>query len=210
MTQLNEYQQRAFDNATVLAEELSKYYPTTATIQEDVTTGPLIILVRNGKKYQVRKQWKGEIDFFAFPHNCHNSLDFSTRSDVYKKYATNNMRVLSQKKIDAKLDAIDQAEQELADLESQAATKKADFLAKIASSGLPVEYTHESSYEFVDGENKRIEGEIDGGYIDKGNLRFSFKFHNDGYISEDISIIKTYQLGLEGFAAMADNKYKDN
>lgn len=207
MQKLNEYQQRDYENAQAFARELSKYYPTTAELQEDVTNGPLILLVRDGKQYQVNKDYKGNIHIFSWPYINYKNVHYSTRGEIYKKHETNNMKVLSQKKLDAKLDACDAIERDMQEKENSTIDKRKAYIDMLKLSDVAgvIEWQYNSHYDHD--KRERVNDDISGGYIDRGNLRFSFEFHDDGYISENVSVVKNYQLGLDGFIAMSDNKY---
>jgi len=204
MQKMNEYQQRDYDNMVMLAQELSAYYPSKVVADDD---HHIIVMTRGDKAYQVRKDYRGIIDAWEYPHTHYEHVSNSTAHEIRKKYPTQNMRVLSQKKIDAKLDAVDAYHAEMREKESEATDKTASFIREIEASGLPVQWEHETSTDWVNNERVVTKGKRTGGRIIKNGIEFSFSFSHDGYISKDMEIHYSVTDTLENFIALSNNQY---
>ena len=201
----NQYRREQYEQAQALARELSTYYPAHVTVDREEHSR--VIITRNGTQYQVHKNYHGHYIAQPAEYKRRDNVSTRARSDVYEKYKTKNMKVLSQRKLDAKLDAVDAEEAELDALQNTAANKRAAFLATIEACGLPCTYSHNYTY----GENnERIRGEITGGEIEKNGIVYTFTIHNDGYISQDIKTHYAIQNTLDTFQALSNNAYRGN
>lgn len=201
---MNEYQKRDYDAMQLFARELSAFYPAQVIPHDD---HHIIVMTRNGKQYQVRKGWKGEIDVFEYPYMAYPRVSHSTRGEIVKEHKTQNMRVLSQKKLDAKMDAIDTIHATLTAKEEAATDKRADFLKALDACGVPVTYHHDTRTDFKDGERITIKGEITGGYMVRNGIEFTFSFSQDGYISQKVEVHYSANNNIHTFLKLSDNKY---
>ena len=192
------YEQEAKDNADNLAREIKAVKPNNKieVIKGDNgRTDYQIILTEAGRDYEIRKDYTGNVYVNQTQGSRTKAPNVSsqTQGELRKQDTTQKMKVITAKKLDAKIEAERVYNEQLAVLEAEAKQKNAEFMDTIKD--LPIIYSH--NYE---------QTEITGGYLTKNGLEFSFEIGQDGYISKKIRLA-TYDNSLETFEALADNKF---
>lgn len=199
--ELDDYQERELKNAQTLAESLRPFVDGVRVEKGENRGDFYAVLTRGGVEYIARKNYQGYIIISG--EYCHNRYLFPLvssheRGKVYTKYKLNNLKVPSQKKITAELDAIDNEKKELEAKQAEAERKEAEFLASLA--GFDVKFSYDwNNAETENGEYTKIRGKIIGGEIIKHGLVFSFEIGQDGYISKKISVHYSVENTLEAF-----------
>jgi hypothetical protein len=140
----------------------------------------------NGHVYIIRKDWPR-----------YENVSSSTQSEVSKKIQTsNNVKVITQKKLQRLLDETKAYHMELERLEEEAQEKINVFLETLK--GLDVKYSRE--------DYNNPKSKIKGGEVIKNGLEFSFTIGQDGYISKKIEKHYSVDNTLENFLKLSDNK----
>ena len=192
ITTLSEYHAREFRQAENLLHDMEALGWTLCQIVlEDGTL--MAIFEDKGKLFRIKKDYSGNIQIFSHPYvyGSAENLSNSARTQIRIKHKTNNMKVMSAKKIQREIDAVNAMEAEIAEADSAAKKKTNVFLETIKD--MPVIMA-------MDGKS---------GYIKKNGMKFSFELGTDGYVSQKIDIHYTVDASIEAFKALADNKYTE-
>jgi hypothetical protein len=204
--ELDEYQERELSNAKKLGEELRSFVDAVRIEKGEMRGDFYVMLTRGKTEYRARRDYRGYINIIAeySTHDVCPLVSSHARGEVYAKYKLNNMKVPSQKKMTAELDAIDNEKKELEAKQAEAEKKEADFLASLKGFDVKFSYDWSTDWNEKTGEREKTRGKITGGEIVKNGLVFSFELQQDGYISKKISVHYSVDNTLEAFKKLTD------
>jgi len=148
------------------------------------------------RDYLIRRGYDGNIYAHRKEYAHYPNVSSSTRGEVYAKYKGDNMKVLTAKKLQAKLDAENASESELEAKEKEAQDKINAFLKSIDGLG----------FKFSREDYKDEKSPIKSGELVKNGVEFEFTISQDGYISKKIKIHYAVDNTLENFLKLSDNK----
>jgi len=193
----DEYQLRELQNAITLAEEVNALDYNVEILQGDNSQSDFNVIIEG--KYQIRKaSYTGHVRVSEYPYSYNSELSSYTKAELYRKYKLDNMKVLTKKKLQQRLDNVDMEQAELKAESIKVIDKKAEFLESVKH--LPIVYSYKD-YDKKD--------EITGGSLVKNGIEFEFSFSQDGYISKKVTIHYTVNHNLDDFLKLSDNKYNN-
>lgn len=160
--------------------------------------------------FLVQKDYKGYITVSLYKHEQYNKVSSHARGEVYKKYTTNNMKVLNAKKMIEKVNACTRGRDELRKLQSQAIETQRMFICDIEALKMPVQYQYNSEYVTNEktGAYERVNTDIKGGTIVKNGIEYTFEFCDDAYISQKTRLHYSVGNTIADFIALSKNEYK--
>lgn len=147
--------------------------------------------------YEIRRDYQQNIHVNRVKWGNYSHVSSSERGDLYRKYNSNNMKVLSARKLQQKIDLENAYHNEMQEKENKAVEKQREFLESIKN--LPFNYSREDYND--------PKSEIKSGFCVQNGIEFSFELSQDGYISKKISIHYNVDNSIESFLKLSDNKY---
>jgi len=190
---MNTWQQEEKTKAETLKNEFVKLGFNAEVIQSDDDSFVII-----DGKYRVMKDYTGHINFFKYPFKKYNNIDSYKKNQIVEKFTANlnKMKVLSVKKVNERLRAIDGYILELEQLEHEYSLNIDNFIKSVQNEkNLIWHYDYDKI--------KKI-----GGKIERNGLTFSFSFDTNGYIKQNIEIHYSTDENLDTFKKLSDNKYQ--
>ena len=152
----------------------------------------------------VNRDYRGIATVSIYPYKRYDRVDYHKAGEIRKEvYISNNMRVITNKKLAEKIAEEILYHEKLEALNNENADKVAQFLAMMEASGEVIRY----SFKHYNEEEPK---QITGGHIDRNGLEYSFEIADNGYISQKIRTDYRANTTLETFQALADNKYQHN
>ncbi|MBU1078331.1 MAG: hypothetical protein KKH98_13625, partial [Spirochaetes bacterium] len=128
----------------------------------------------------------------------YNNIDGDKKGQIVEKFTAhlNKMKVLSAKKVNEQLKAIDNYTLELERLEYEYSLNISNFIKSVQNEkNLVWHYNYDKT--------KKISGKIE-----RNGLVFSFSFGTNGYIKQNIKIHYAINENLDTFKKLSDNKYQ--
>lgn len=154
--------------------------------------------------YRIYRDYRGNVNVVRHEYKNYPNVSSSTRGEVWKRQKdTGNVKVITAKKIQAKIDAENAYHAEMQTLDAAAIDKAAAFIAEVQAleeQGVTVKWQHERTHDDT-------QGKVSGGYIERGGLEYSFEISQDGYISKEMRVSYVPETTLEVFMQLSDNKY---
>jgi hypothetical protein len=181
----NEYK----DNADRLTAELIGLYPSARTVNPDesMRTDWRTEIDANGSKYHIVRDWKGYVQVSPAIYMHRVNVSQYVYSSEWKAIATsNNIKAITKKAIDAKIAEHERMAVRLAELEAIAEKKVSEFMAE-------VEPLNPTVFKGP------IDGKVKSGYIVRNGIEFAFEVHEDGYVSQKISVHYTTDNSIDAF-----------
>lgn len=185
------------------AEKLQKelidngFLATRVEKQKDDRITFNVIFFDGKRDYRIHRDYQGNVQVNLHNHAYFPHVSNGARRKVYEDNETNNIKAITQKKIQGKIDALNTINDTLSQLEKDAVSKANTFIqsmTEMEKRGFQVAYT-------------RVNGEITGGQILKNGIQYSFDISGDGYISERIELHYAIDKNLSAFEALSENKY---
>jgi len=176
--------------ADELAEIVKQFYPDVEVVKGEDRCTFHVYLSTGGQVYRVNKDYRGNITVNRKDWGIYQGISSHKRAEVYKLDTTQNMRVVTAKKLKAKIEAEEAYHAEMARLEKENARKIADFRASVEDLGL--EWCRDNTE----------------GRVIKNGIEYKAVIHDDGYISEKVSIYYSVDNTADRFRQISDNKYK--
>lgn len=149
------------------------------------------------RDYLITRDYKNNISVSRLEYARYNNVSSHERAQVYAKYKGQNMKVITPKKLQAKIDAENAIHQELEDLEKRAVDKSNAFIEemrKLEKQGYDVKFSIQDEM-------------VKGGRVEKNGIIFDFDISQDGYISKRIKIDYKVDSTIESFIKLSDNKF---
>jgi len=190
---MNTWQQEEKTKAETLKNEFVKLGFNAEVIQSDDN----YLVIIDGK-YGAAKYYTGHINFFEYPFKKYNNIDGDKKGQIVEKFTAhlNKMKVLSAKKVNEQLKAIDNYTLELERLEYEYSLNISNFIKSVQNEkNLVWHYNYDKT--------KKISGKIE-----RNGLVFSFSFGTNGYIKQNIKIHYAINENLDTFKKLSDNKYQ--
>jgi hypothetical protein len=204
---MNEYQTRDFNQAQAIAAAVNAVYPasrgvaaaTHATNTDSDFWARCILKTANGNQYLIHKDYHGHFTVSRYPYATYPHVSSEKQRDTRNAIETsNNIGVLTEKKLQTKIDEEDATAKALEALEADCLAKHEAFRKELIASGFLIKW-----HTYNDDTMTR-------GTITCNGLHFEFEMMKDGYISKKIDLHYSVDNTLEAFAALADNKYNHN
>ena len=176
---MNEYKQREKDNKQILADEFIKLGYKAELVADKNNAGDFDIVLNNSYRIQ-KTDYTKIIDIFEYPYKRYDNVSSYKQAEIRKETETsNNMKVLSKKKIDEKLAEINNYVSKMEMLELEYSRKIADFLF--------VEL--KNAKDKLGKDTKIIIGKDNkSGYIEKNGLMYEYQVCENGYIEQKITL----------------------
>lgn len=204
----NEYQKREELNAQELANSFKDCGFNAYVKKGNDNNDYLVIVETSGREYQARKWRDNNIMLSEYPYKHYKTVSSYKAGEIHKNiFVSNNMKVLTSKKISEKIKEIDTYHETLTGLEVENIQKQIFFLS-LLSVYKDVKYSYKKEYndknELVNTE------EITGGEMIKNGIVFEFEICQDGYIKQDVKLHYSIPNDLKSFLALSENKYIKN
>lgn len=207
-TNLDEYQLQYLTAAEKLQSELiGQGFMASRVMKGEDRTDFSVVFFNGTHEYRIARNYLGNITVSRIGtkndrqvHRNYPHVSNSNRSAVHQKYAGQNMKVLTAKKFQAKLDAEDAYHEEMQQREDEAVQKYEDFVAEVQAA--------EKKGLVLNWRRDRDTQEINGGRIERNGVEFAFDFGQDGYIGHEMRISYIPETSLKNFMLISDNKYK--
>ena len=193
-SKLKEYELNDFKEAEALLHEVEVCGWTLCQLVHDDENNKVHAMFEdNGKLFNIAKDLNRNIHIHSHPyiHSHVQNISSYARSEIYKKYKTENMKVLSKNKIQREIDAMNAINAEMKEANEIAKNKVATFMETI------------KDMSFI------MSNDGKSGHIEKNGIDFSFEIGQDGYISKKLDLNYRVHTSLEAFIALSDNKYTD-
>jgi hypothetical protein len=197
---------------TEQAKEFNALGYTTEIVKSKDSWRYNIILIIADTRFIVSKDYNEVYQFRLEEYTNTPHVSSRARGEVYRKNTTNNVKVLTVKKITDKINACIAERDEMNRLEAQAVEKERMFLADLKATGEKVEYeyAYSSDWNKERREVVKTRGKLTGGRIEKNGIEYRFNFDTDGYIKQTLEI-RTYpseNTPLQNFVQLSDNNFK--
>lgn len=189
---MNDYQKEKLEKARALCS-IIRGLGFNAQVHEEKDEEPRILI---DGAYEVHKGYDENIRISRYPYMRFDNISSHTAGEVSAKYKLGNMKVPTAKKIQERMEAVDNERLELIKLADDARAKHLAFLDSLK--GFEVSYSYE---------DYKTKEKITGGEIIKNGLQFHFELGNDGYISKKITVHYSVNSTLEEFNALSSNKW---
>lgn len=192
---LTEYQLIDLKKAETLLHEVEVCGWTLCQLVHDKESSKIYAIFEDkGKLFNISKDYSGNIHINSYPYvyTYGENLSSHARSEICKKYKTNNIKVLSKNKIQREIDAVNAMHAEIKEANETAKNKVTAFMETIKD----VPFVMSS-------DGKR-------GSVEKNGIEFSFEIGQDGYISKKLELNWRVKTSLEVFIALSANKYTDD
>lgn len=198
---LDTYQLEYLTKAETLQSELIKegFLATRIEKREDDRCTFDVIFFDGTHDYRVIRDYRNNVTLTRAEWKSYPNVSSHERSKVLQKYRTQNMRAITAKKLQAKIDAENAYHVEMEALNGQAVEKVGAFLEQV--------YALKKNGVDVKLQEEKESGKITGGYIVRGGLEYSFEVGQDGYISKKIRVSWIPETSLKNFMLLSDNKY---
>lgn len=195
--ELNDYQKEQYNKAKELKKEVEQLGFNVEIVEKEGHSSDSYVVIDN--KYLINKNYKDIINISMYKRNHFKYISYSKGAEIMRKHEGHfkNMKVMSTKKINERLKAIDNYIAELKELNEQYKQERIAFLDTLKDEN--VIYYHDEYKS----------DEITGGYIYKNGLEFSFELGKNGYIGKKIELNffkDDLKADLKTFNKLADNK----
>lgn len=197
MQKLNEIQRKYFAEAEKLQLELARNgFATRIEKEEGESCSFLVIYFDGTHNYLITRGWNGYVRVNHLENDWYPNVSSHKRSETYQKHigATQNMKVITSKKLQAKIDALNAYRAEMDMLNKEADDKSNTFIKSLE--------TIDKSLKVNWSQDKKR------GYIERNGLEFSFSLQDDGYVSKKITLLYSVEQTLDNFLKVSDNKYR--
>ena len=178
---------------TLQAELIASGFMASRVHKGEDRTDFHVVFFDGTHDYLIKRDYQNNVYVTRKDYGNYQNVSSSTRGEIYAKYKGDNMKVITAKKLQNKIDAENSYHAEMEAKEAEAVKKVSDFLATL--DGLGFKYSKNDS------------GAVNAGEIVKGGIEYAFTVHQDGYISQKISIYYAVNNTLEDFKKLSDNKY---
>ncbi|MES2006874.1 MAG: hypothetical protein V4436_02065 [Patescibacteria group bacterium] len=183
------------------AELLQNGFMASRVIKGEDRTDFKVVYFDGAHDYNVKRDWHGNVYITRAEYQAYPNVSHTTRFEVVKKHinALGNMKVITAKKLQAKIDAENAYHAEMAGLNAEAGSKAFAFVEEVKAleaQGVPVHWQRE-----------RDTGKITGGELERNGIEFIFEISQDGYISKNLEVSYKPDNTLENFMLLSDNKY---
>ena len=148
--------------------------------------------------HKIFRDYAGNVQVSRRPYGYFPSVSSHVRGEIWSKYKGGNIKVITAKKLQDKIDAENAYHLEMQQKENDARMSHASFLREIEQLGLNFTYGRE---DYNDAKSA-----IKSGRIAKNGIAFTFELGQDGYISKKIEIDYTVSHSLDNFIKLSDNK----
>jgi hypothetical protein len=204
----DDYQMKEYNNKQDLMADLKKAGVSSQSlwIEEGDNGRADFRVIMNTEKAQmlVNRDYHGHVSVSVYPYRRYDRVDSYKAGEIRKAvYTSNNMKAITSKKLAEKIAEEILFHEKMDALNNANADKVAQFLAMLEASGEVIRYTYRDYYTDAP-------KQINGGYIERNGLEYSFEIGDGGYISQKIRTDYRANTTLETFQALADNKYQHN
>lgn len=176
-------------NAERLAEQVRAFYPDAKVVKGEDRCDFSVILKHGGQAYRVNKGYDGNITIHRQDWGQYPNVSSQVRGEIYTAHKLGNMKVLTAKKIQERVDAEEAYHADMAKAEAEHAAKVSEFMKTLV--GLPVRYSEDK---------KR-------GDITTNGIRFSFEILQSGYIHKELRLDYGVDANALNFTKLAANHY---
>lgn len=164
-----------------------------------------VIFFDGTRDYLITRDYQSNVHVNREEYKFYSNVSSHVRGELYKKYKDGNIKVITAKKLQAKIDAENAYHTEMAALNEGAAIKSEAFINEVKAlenEGYSVSWSkgHPSSDE---------RDTITGGSIEHNGIEFNFEISKDGYISKKMKISYTVDATLNNFMLLSDNRHSE-
>lgn len=161
-------------------------------------------------RFIVDTDYHGNFNVRLEKYDRYDKVSNEKARQVREEFALNNMKVVTEKKLIAHVNAVTSIRDKMASLQKQAIEKERMFLCDINALKLDFTFSYNQEYKTLDtGEYKAVNTDIKGGYVVKNGIEYSFEFGTDGHVAQRVKL--HYYSGndtIKDFLALSDNSYK--
>lgn len=198
---LDKWQLKYLEKAEILqAELIANGFMASRIVKGEDRCDFSVIYFDGNRDYKIARDYHGNVYVTRLEYTRYDNVSGSTRGEIWKKYRGNNVKVITAKKLQGKIDAENAYHDEMDSLNLAASNKQDDFVQKvkaIEAQGVLVRWNKDADSD-----------KIKGGYIERGGLEFSFELSSDGYVAQIIRVSYSPDNTLENFMKLSDNAYK--
>ncbi len=178
--------------AVRLADNVRGFYPNVDIEKGENRTEFHVLLAVNDKIYVIAKDYRGVITVQRKDYVHYKNVSSHDRSEMYKLDTTQKMKVMTGKKIQAKIDAEEAYNEGMARIEQERTDKIAEFLQDVNALGL--------NYQSEDKKHGRAV---------KNGILYEYDIDESGHISQKVALSRGYYEDyIDTFLKLSENKYK--
>lgn len=201
---LNEYQQRDYKLLQELQSQLLDAGFMASQIREVPGTDKqhCVYFFDGTRDFKIHRGYNGNIHVQYADHVAYHNVSPSKRGEIYTKHRSNNVKAISASKVQKLLDQEVAYHEEMAQLETEAARKIAEYielLKGLENEGYEVSWSKDI--------HTHRDDQLTGATVIHNGIELEVTFSRDGYVSRKLSVRYLCPNDIATFQALSDNQY---